>query len=153
MALSARVARARVELALTYIDAHLDEPLELQTLAALACMSRFHFLRRFKALVGTTPGRYVRQRRAERAADLLAASSGDIDIGNVALACGFASHAHMSTVFRKHFNATPSAFRGKRREPNATVPVCACAVGGRCVRQGEGCATKAQSCESTAHAQ
>jgi len=46
---------------LTYIDRHLDRPLELAQLAAVAHFSSFHFHRLFCAFTGETLGDYVRR--------------------------------------------------------------------------------------------
>lgn len=51
-----------------FIDYHLDEPLELDALAAVANFSAFHFHRLFTAWMGETLGEYVRRRRLEVAA-------------------------------------------------------------------------------------
>jgi AraC family transcriptional regulator len=54
-----------------HIDRHLDEPLELETLAGVAHFSPFHFHRLFSAWMGETLGEYVRRRRLEIAAQRL----------------------------------------------------------------------------------
>jgi AraC family transcriptional regulator of adaptative response/methylated-DNA-[protein]-cysteine methyltransferase len=52
--------------ALAHIDAHLDEPVTLDALAAVAGVSRFHLQRTFKRIVGLSPKRYQDARRMER---------------------------------------------------------------------------------------
>lgn len=49
-----------------YIEAHCDGELTLASLAARAAMSRFHFLRSFKDVVGVTPKRYLAEKRVAR---------------------------------------------------------------------------------------
>jgi transcriptional regulator GlxA family with amidase domain len=58
---------------LAHIDAHLDQPLDLATLADVAHFSPFHFHRLFSAWMGETFGDYLRRRRVELAAMRLAA--------------------------------------------------------------------------------
>src|SRR5262245_15158553 len=50
-----------------HADRCYTEPLDLGELAALACLSKYHFARLFKATYGLTPMEYVSQRRIERA--------------------------------------------------------------------------------------
>jgi len=56
-----------------YIDQHLDQFLDLETLAEVAHFSPFHFHRLFSALMGETLGAYLRRRRCEVAATRLLA--------------------------------------------------------------------------------
>jgi len=58
------------------LDAHPEEPLDLEAMARAACFSKFHFLRLFRQAYGETPGRYLAQARLERARRLLEASEG-----------------------------------------------------------------------------
>ena len=53
---------------LLYIQAHLDEALDLKTLAAVAHFSPFHFHRIFRGMIGETVQAHVRRLRMERAA-------------------------------------------------------------------------------------
>src|SRR5207244_6882509 len=64
---------ARMHRVLQHIDDHLDEQLELDTLAAVANFSQFHFHRLFTAWMGETLGDYTRRRRLEVAAQRLVA--------------------------------------------------------------------------------
>jgi len=54
--------------AIAHIDKHLDEPLDLNTVAEVAHFSSFHFHRLFSAWMGETFGDYMRRRRVEVAA-------------------------------------------------------------------------------------
>jgi AraC family transcriptional regulator len=83
--------------------------LDLQTLAAESGCSRSHFLRMFEAATGRTPHRYVQQLRLERAQELI--RKGSTPLIDIAALCGFASHAHMSRVFRQLLGVTPSQYR------------------------------------------
>ena len=58
-----------------YVDRHLDEPLELTTLAKVAHFSPFHFHRLFAAWMGEAVGEYLRRRRVEMAAVRLETSA------------------------------------------------------------------------------
>lgn len=112
-----------------YIDYHLDGPLELDVLAAVANFSAFHFHRLFVAWMGETLGEYVRRRRLEVAAQRLAAQP-RLAVTQVALAVGFGSTEAFSRAFKARFGRTPTAWRdadvSKRdqfdRNPNQAKP-------------------------------
>ncbi|HEV2139800.1 MAG TPA: GyrI-like domain-containing protein [Candidatus Dormibacteraeota bacterium] len=95
---------------LSFIDAHLDEQLELETLASVANFSSFHFHRLFTAWMGETLGDFVRRRRLEVAAQRLAAQP-RLAVTQVALAVGFGSNEAFSRAFKARFGATPSVWR------------------------------------------
>lgn len=92
-----------------YIEEHLTQPLSIDELAQLAALSCYHFARMFTLSFGMPPHRYVLARRLERAAQLLRCSP--LPIGEIALACGFASASHLSNRFRAHYQATPGQYR------------------------------------------
>ncbi len=91
------------------IEARLDEPLDVQALAQVACMSPFHFHRVFGASVGMEVMRYVRGRRLTRAAEMLQ-EPGQSLVG-VALECGYGSQSAFTRAFRRWFGVSPGRFR------------------------------------------
>lgn len=100
-ALSARAA-ARV---IDYIEAHLDERLSLDRLAALVELSVPHFNVLFRETMGMPVHRYVVQRRLERARSMLL--QGRLSAGQVALEVGFAHQSHMAAWMKREFGMTP----------------------------------------------
>jgi AraC family transcriptional regulator len=94
---------------LEYIDEHLNQDIKLADLAALLGMSQFHFSHLFKQSIGTAPYQYLLQQRVERAKQLLKRTSQSIV--DIALACGFNSHSHLSKQFRQLTGMTPTAYR------------------------------------------
>lgn len=96
---------------LDYVDAGLAEDIKLSDLAGVLDMSPFHFGRMFKQSMGISPHQYVIQQRIERAKRLLKTS--DRPIIDIALACGFTSHSHLSKQFRKVVGTTPRTYRGQ----------------------------------------
>ncbi len=99
----------RVRRVVDYMRAHVGRRIELDELAAVAGVSRFHLVRLFRAATGESPHRFLLGLRIERAARLLA--SAELSIAAVADACGFADQAHMTRRFRAAKGATPGAFR------------------------------------------
>jgi AraC-like DNA-binding protein len=84
-----RELQRRLRLAADYIDTCHAEPIGLQDMAAVACLSRYHFVRHFRELYGITPYAYLLRKRARVAQRLLGA--GEHDRERVALLCGFAN--------------------------------------------------------------
>ena len=93
-----------------HIDAHLAEPLDLETLAAVAHFSPWHFHRLFQALTGETLADRVRRRRLEAAAGMLLATPPESAL-RIALDVGFRSAEVFTRAFRAHFGVTPTAWR------------------------------------------
>jgi AraC family transcriptional regulator len=108
----------RMRRVLEYIDAHLDRPLDLGTLAEVACFSAYHFHRLFAAWMGETLGDYVRRRRLELAAVRLAAQP-RTRVLDVALGVGFGSAEAFARAFKSRFGCSPSVWR--QRPPSARV--------------------------------
>jgi AraC family transcriptional regulator len=95
---------------MNHIDAHLAEPLHLETLASVAHVSPWHFHRVFAAFTRETLAERVRRRRLEVAAGRLLATP-PVPALRVALDVGFGSAAVFTRAFRAHFGVTPTAWR------------------------------------------
>jgi AraC family transcriptional regulator len=92
-----------------YIEEHLADPLNLDQIAAVACLSPYHFSRSFKQAMGVGPHDYVVQRRIERAKTLMRRT--DHPLGAIAQEVGFTDQSHLTTVFRRKIGVTPGRFR------------------------------------------
>lgn len=92
------------------VAAQYGEKLSLPQLAAQVQLSPQHFTRLFKVSFGLTPHAYVQQVRLEAAARALR-SGAHSTIAEIALACGFSSHSHLSDLLRRHHGMTPTALR------------------------------------------
>jgi AraC family transcriptional regulator len=103
------LSQRQVMKVINYIHDHLHQEIKLADLAALLNMSQFHFCRRFKQAIGTTPHQYLIQQRIERAKQLLKQSNDAI--ADIAILCGFNNHSHLSKYFRQLTGTTPSAYR------------------------------------------
>lgn len=111
---------SRVNRAVDYITANLDQPLRLDDVARAACFSPYHFHRIFRGSMGETLASFVKRVRLERAVYLLSNRKG-ARLTDVALACGFASSSDFSRSFRAQYGVAPSdfdleSFRLSRRE-------------------------------------
>lgn len=101
--------RQRVQTAVSHIEAHFGEPCTLQTLADIAGLSRFHFVRMFGAVVGQSPNQYVINTRMRAASDRLLATK--TPIAQIAFDVGFNDISHFYSCFRETFSCTPRQWR------------------------------------------
>jgi len=92
-----------------YIDTYTDEKIDIEQLASLANVSRFHFSRLFKTSTGLAPYQYVVKHRIEKAKNML--HSTPVSIAEVSIASGFSSQSHFTEVFRRVVGTTPSEYR------------------------------------------
>ena len=95
------------------IEQRLAEPLSIGQLAAQCALSPYHFARMFRESFGVPPHQYLLARRLARARDLLRNSS--LPLGEVALACGFASASHFTNRFKQNLGGTPGEYRAAFR--------------------------------------
>lgn len=107
--------RKRLQWVLEFVEAHLADPLSLDDLASLACLSAFHFSRLFREATGMPPHRYVRDRRIAAAKALLA--KGHASLAQIALETGFGSQASFTRAFGKATGTTPGQHRAFARNP------------------------------------
>ncbi len=88
---------------------HLARPLTVAQMAAHACLSVRAFTRRFHDETGCPPLRWLAVQRLRLARQVLETS--DLMVEEVALRCGFGSALTLRKHFRRHFDATPQAYR------------------------------------------
>ncbi len=95
---------ARIERALTWLDANAERQPSLDDAAAVAGLSPTHFQRRFTALVGISPKRYVQAVTADRARTLLAQST---PVLSTALDVGLSGPSRLHDLLVATDGATP----------------------------------------------
>ncbi|PZS15085.1 MAG: AraC family transcriptional regulator [Pseudonocardiales bacterium] len=96
---------------------------DLSELAKAAGLSKYHFLRMFKATYGITPGQYVSRRRLERAQDLLRATN--LTVTEVCHTVGYSSLGSFSSRFRSLVGETPSQFQARYADAGVhRIPGC-----------------------------
>ena len=99
----------RINKVAEYINHHLDEPIELKTLADIAHLSHFHFCRIFKVLKGESPIAFIARLRIETAAQLLRYST--LPIEQIAFNIGYETPASLSKAFKNQYGITPTEYR------------------------------------------
>jgi AraC-like DNA-binding protein len=104
-------------------DRHYADPLDVAALASAAGVSKYHFIRCFASVYGTTPARYLTERRIERAQDLLRATN--LTVTEICYMVGFASLGSFSSRFTALVGMTPSAYQAKyAAEGTPMIPGC-----------------------------
>jgi AraC-like DNA-binding protein/mannose-6-phosphate isomerase-like protein (cupin superfamily) len=95
-----------------WVQTHLDESLSLDDLAAHVGLSRYHFLRRFRAATGSTPMRFVRRKRIAQACHLLRSSM--LSLQHIAEQVGVSSPDHLRRLVYKETGMTIREHRTNR---------------------------------------
>lgn len=99
----------RIARAIDFIRDNLERDISVSELAAVACLSPFHFARIFKRFTGKTPHGFVSCERFELARKLL--SDRDVPLVTVAHRSGFSTQAAFSTAFKRTMGCTPGDYR------------------------------------------
>lgn len=102
-----------VQAALDHVETHLADKIRNEDLAAVCFLSRDHFARRFRQVVGQTPGSYIAERRVARSAQLLVHTACTID--EIAEVSGFPNRFYFSRVFKRHLGLSPGLYRSRGR--------------------------------------
>lgn len=94
---------------LDFIEQNMHRQLDLATLAAEAKLSRFHFIRRFKALTGHAPIQHLIHLKMQRACRLL--DSSDEPVKGVAARLGYEDPYYFSRLFKRVIGVAPQHWR------------------------------------------
>jgi transcriptional regulator GlxA family with amidase domain len=103
------------------MDRDYAKPLDITTLARVACVSEAHFIRTFRATFGETPNRYLQRRRVERAMFLLRET--DRSVTEICLDVGFTSLGTFGRTFTEVVGEPPTTYRWRAADLRA-VPAC-----------------------------
>ena len=104
----------RMKRVIDHIHSHIDEDINVDELADVACVSKPYFIRLFKQEFGISPLMYVNGKKVERAQLLLYTT--DKPVKEVAYALGFSDHSYFIRLFRKRTGMTPQNYRGRMRK-------------------------------------
>lgn len=110
---------------LTYIDNNIDEKQDLETLADIANLSKFHFHKIMRAYLDETLGNYINRIRLETAVKLLRYSSQPIY--DIAYQVGYETVSAFNKAFKKRFEVNPTFTRKHKNKmimDNKTPTLC-----------------------------
>ena len=91
------------------VERFVEQPTTVDELAFLCNMSHSTFQRKFKHLYGSSPQKWLLNKRMKLSAELLRAS--DATPSQIYFKVGYENHSSFSEAFRKHFGLTPSQYR------------------------------------------
>lgn len=99
----------RLERVTAYIYDHLDDDIDLDKLAGIACMSAYHWHRIYHAVHGETIAATVKRLRLHRAAGLLAHTV--MPIAEIAERSGYPNLQSFTRIFRASYGMPPAQYR------------------------------------------
>jgi AraC-like DNA-binding protein len=102
----------RIKKALIFIERNYAAAITLDDIAESAAVSSSTCLRLFRAVLGTTPVRYLMKYRLQKAVKELE-HQGDRTIADIAYSCGFCDASYFDRCFQKEFGMTPSGYTVK----------------------------------------
>lgn len=99
----------QVRKVLAFIQAHLSEPVRVETLATLVNLSCGHFSHAFRVSMGTSPHDHIIRARVRHAQTLMLTTREPLS--EIALICGFVDQPHMTRCFTRQVDQTPFVWR------------------------------------------
>ena len=103
-----------IETVTAYINEHFKEDPSIETLAGLANLSTYYFIRIFRKETGLTPHEYVLNLKMRTAKYLLKKTV--LSVKDICYECGFKNESVFCAAFRKMTGLTPTAYRRKEYE-------------------------------------
>lgn len=108
-----------IDLAVSYINEHITEELNLTEIARQSMLSLPQFKQKFKSYTGTSPRNYINIKKIEYSKDLL---QNGTSITNTAMQLSFNTSTYFATVFKKYTLLTPSEYVAKCRNKRNASP-------------------------------
>jgi transcriptional regulator GlxA family with amidase domain len=108
---------ARLSGLMAWMADNLHRPLNIEALAAQACLSPRQFARVFREETGVTPARFLERLRVEAARRRL--ESGRGPLAAVVASCGFGTEETMRRAFLRQVGASPGDYRDRFLRPSS----------------------------------
>ncbi len=98
-----------IKAVIDYMNENYTSGVSCEELAKLVNMNKFCFIRSFKAKTKKTPYEFLLDLKIEKAKKML--QSKDFSITDISMQCGFSSHSHFTTTFKKRTGVSPTDYR------------------------------------------
>ncbi|GAA0564469.1 helix-turn-helix domain-containing protein [Chitinophaga japonensis] len=105
----------RIIKTLHHIHTNIDQPLNIEDLAALCFLTKDHFIRLFRKHMGCTPGKYINQKKIEKAQQVMLLK--DVSIKDLAYSLGFENISYFNRLFKKTAGMNPGSYKKKICQP------------------------------------
>ncbi|MEF3307071.1 AraC family transcriptional regulator [Paenibacillus sp. GYB003] len=105
--------------AIRFMKEHYGRAIALQDIADAEKLSKYHFCKQFRRVVGMSPVAYLNKVRMEEAVSLLSTTS--LSIADVARMTGFETPGYFAKVFKRLVGGTPTEYRESKHEPASSV--------------------------------
>ncbi len=102
-------AKEDIKKVVDYMNENCTSGVSCTELSDLIKMGKHSFLRNFKAQTSKTPYEYLLDLKIEKAKKML--KSNEYNITEISLMCGFSSHSHFTSTFKKKIGMSPSEYR------------------------------------------
>lgn len=103
------VYETRLRRVSAHIHEHLDEELDMERLADIACLSSYHWHRIYRAIYGETAAATVKRLRLHRAAGDIVGT--DLSVGEIAKRSGYPNVQSFNRIFRAAYGMPPARYR------------------------------------------
>ena len=104
----------RIQKVLSYIRKNIYKTIDIDSLAALSCLSKDHFIRLFRKEVNNTPLQYINQKKIEKAQLILITDS--MPIKNISYLLAYEDHSYFNRLFKKLTGVTPQQYRDRYKK-------------------------------------
>lgn len=104
----------RIQKVLSYIRKNIYKTIDIDSLAAISCLSKDHFIRLFRKEVHNTPLQYINQKKIEKAQLILITDS--MPIKNISYLLAYEDHSYFNRLFKKLTGVTPQQYRDRYKK-------------------------------------
>lgn len=104
----------RIQKVLSYIRKNIYKTIDIDSLAAISCLSKDHFIRLFRKEVNNTPLQYINQKKIEKAQLILITDS--MPVKNISYLLAYEDHSYFNRLFKKLTGVTPQQYRDRYKK-------------------------------------
>jgi AraC-like DNA-binding protein len=101
----------RILKSLHHIHTNINKPINIEELASLCFLTKDHLIRLFTKNMGCTPGKYINQKKIEKAQQLMLIK--DVSIKDLAYNLGFENISYFNRLFKKMTGVNPGSYKKK----------------------------------------